>query len=44
MEHETQDRREESEGAKRVEGPVQAVEAVESARDGAAMASSWKPR
>ena len=45
-EQETQVRREASEGAKIVEGPFQAEEAVVAASDsdGAAVASSWKPR
>lgn len=39
-------RREASDGAKIVEGPVQAEVAVaaESESEGAAVASSWKPR
>lgn len=40
-------RREASDGAKIVEGPVQAeaaVAAAESESEGAAVASSWKPR
>jgi len=38
---ESQARREESVGAKRVEGPVQAMEVVDSEREGATVASSW---
>jgi len=40
-EQESQARREESVGAKRVEGPVQAMEVVDSEREGATVASSW---
>jgi len=46
-EKEKQVRREASDGAKIVEGPVQAeaaVAAAESESEGAAVASSWKPR
>lgn len=43
IEQEMQVRRDESEGANRVEGPFQEA-AKESMRDGAAVASSWKPR
>lgn len=45
-EQEKQVRREASEGAKIVEGPVQPEEVVVavSESDGAAVASSWKPR
>lgn len=42
-EQEKQVQREASDGAKIVEGPVQA-EAAESESEGAAVASSWKPR
>lgn len=46
IEQEKQERIESSDGAKIVVGPVQAeeVEAGDSEREGAAVASSWKPR
>lgn len=41
MEQESQARREESVGAKRLKGPVQAMEMVDSEREGAKVARSW---